>query len=289
MTQSRALSVALPLPMLGRGSSTASSTVFELSRPLFCRITSSAVVRPHPPCKSMQCQEFYTHTHRQNYVCNYYKLPFLRETALALFGHVHTMASHMAYGETGATQDSRRERVGSDFDLRTHFCFCSGKILNFRFISSYEDRSTVDTGRGGASAIALAIERELIANAHAQSASSSRSAILFCLTRLADARLHARLAAEVTINNDMHQHERLHAIVGSNSTMSASGKSPPTYRSVHYASLPDEGTYSRTVNVRSSSTSASYRLQYRVYKWRWFMLLALCALNVSNGMVSTGM
>ena len=66
----------------------------------------------------------------------------------------------------------------------------------------------------------------------------------------------------------------------------SSGNSTPTYRSVHYAALPDEGSYSRTVNAGSKSTSASYRLQYRVYTWRWFMLAALCALNVSNGMVS---
>ena len=67
----------------------------------------------------------------------------------------------------------------------------------------------------------------------------------------------------------------------------SSGNSTPTYRSVHYATLPPEDGYSRPVNGRSNSSSASYRIQYRLYRWRWFMLAALCALNVSNGMVST--
>lgn len=81
------------------------------------------------------------------------------------------------------------------------------------------------------------------------------------------------------------QQERLH---GMSSGMSNSGSSTPTYRSVHYASLPDEPeSYSKPINSksRSSSSSASYRIQYRVYRWRWLMLAALCALNVSNGMV----
>ena len=68
---------------------------------------------------------------------------------------------------------------------------------------------------------------------------------------------------------------------------SASGSSTPTYRSVHYATLPEEKGYSKPINSRSGSrsSSASYRIQYRVYRWRWLMLAALCALNVSNGMV----
>ena len=67
----------------------------------------------------------------------------------------------------------------------------------------------------------------------------------------------------------------------------SSGSSTPTYRSVHYATLPEEKGYTKPINSRSrsSSSSASYRIQYRVYRWRWLMLAALCALNVSNGMV----
>ena len=70
---------------------------------------------------------------------------------------------------------------------------------------------------------------------------------------------------------------------------SGSGKSTPTYRSVHYATLPAErGSSKPIINGRTSSnsTSTSYRMQYKVYRWRWLMLAALCALNVSNGMVS---
>ena len=71
----------------------------------------------------------------------------------------------------------------------------------------------------------------------------------------------------------------------------SSGNSTPTYRSVHYATLPDEKDYSvsdKPINSRSRKTTtlASYRIQYRVYRWRWFMLAALCTLNISNGMVS---
>ena len=65
----------------------------------------------------------------------------------------------------------------------------------------------------------------------------------------------------------------------------SSGNSTPTYRSVHYASLPPEGDCSKPINSRSGSSSASYRIQYRLYRWRWLMLAVLCALNVSNGMV----
>ena len=84
----------------------------------------------------------------------------------------------------------------------------------------------------------------------------------------------------------MHQ-ERLQGM--SSGGMSASGSSTPTYRSVHYATLPEEKDYSRPISSKSrsssSSRSASYRIQYRVYRWRWLMLAALCALNISNGMV----
>ena len=67
----------------------------------------------------------------------------------------------------------------------------------------------------------------------------------------------------------------------------SSATSTPTYRSVHYGTLPEESDqYSKPINSRSGSTSATYRIQYRVYRWRWLMLTALCALNVSNGMVS---
>jgi len=44
-------------------------------------------------------------------------------------------------------------------------------------------------------------------------------------------------------------------------------------------------------NGDSVSTSASVKTSflplgsYRMYRWRWFMLLSLCLLNVSNGMV----
>lgn len=65
----------------------------------------------------------------------------------------------------------------------------------------------------------------------------------------------------------------------------SSGKSTPTYRSVHYATLPEEEGCSKPINSRSNSSSASYRIQYRVYPWRWLMLAALCALNISNGMM----
>ena len=82
------------------------------------------------------------------------------------------------------------------------------------------------------------------------------------------------------------QQERLQ---GMSSGTSSSGSSTPiaTYRSVHYATLPEEKSYAKAINSksRSSSSSASYRIQYRVYRWRWLMLAALCALNVSNGMV----
>ena len=83
------------------------------------------------------------------------------------------------------------------------------------------------------------------------------------------------------------QQERLQGM----SSGSVSGNSTPTYRSVHYATLPEEKGYSKPINSqsRSSSSSASYRIQYRVYRWRWLMLAALCALNISNGMVSCPM
>ncbi len=36
----------------------------------------------------------------------------------------------------------------------------------------------------------------------------------------------------------------------------------------------------------TSSSVASYK--YRVYPWRWLMLVAVCLLNVSNGIVRKG-
>ena len=66
----------------------------------------------------------------------------------------------------------------------------------------------------------------------------------------------------------------------------SSANSTPTYRSVHYATLPRETDDSKPINSRSNSSSAGYRIHYRVYRWRWLLLAALCALNISNGMVS---
>ena len=64
-------------------------------------------------------------------------------------------------------------------------------------------------------------------------------------------------------------------------------KAVPTYRNIQNGApavtiVSDMKTRSDT----GSSSIASYRQQYRTYLWRWFMLLAVCLLNVSNGMVS---
>lgn len=39
-------------------------------------------------------------------------------------------------------------------------------------------------------------------------------------------------------------------------------------------------------SVGGEDGTPSYRaVQYRLYPWRWFMLVSLCILNISNGMV----
>lgn len=61
-----------------------------------------------------------------------------------------------------------------------------------------------------------------------------------------------------------------------------SAMTKPTYKSVQYKEIyeGEDGDESR------SSEVSSYRsLQYRVYPWRWFMLVSMCFLNISNGMV----
>ena len=39
--------------------------------------------------------------------------------------------------------------------------------------------------------------------------------------------------------------------------------------------------------LSTASVQRSYRMQYRVYPWRWFMLASITLLNISNGMVSS--
>ncbi len=64
-------------------------------------------------------------------------------------------------------------------------------------------------------------------------------------------------------------------VMTSTSPPTALGK--PAKKSVQYKNLEEE---------HHASPIPSYRaVQYRVYPWRWFMLLTLCFLNVSNGMV----
>ena len=73
--------------------------------------------------------------------------------------------------------------------------------------------------------------------------------------------------------------------MANNSSSTALHTQPqPTYKSVQYkevsAGLEDDGS-------GSTDLASSYRsVVYRVYPWRWFMLVAMCILNVSNGMVS---
>ena len=66
----------------------------------------------------------------------------------------------------------------------------------------------------------------------------------------------------------------------------ASSPSRVVNKNVQYKSITEEQDETSLLSTGAGS-SASYRPpQYRVYPWRWFMLFALCFLNVSNGMVS---
>lgn len=57
----------------------------------------------------------------------------------------------------------------------------------------------------------------------------------------------------------------------------------PSYSSIQYDKVPVD----QEEEYNSSTDTPSYRaVIYKVYPWRWFMLFALCFLNVSNGMVS---
>ena len=67
-----------------------------------------------------------------------------------------------------------------------------------------------------------------------------------------------------------------------NVTTSINTPTSPRYKSVHYEPIPEEREDEQS---RSSETPSYRRVVYRVYKWRWFMLVSLCILNVSNGMV----
>lgn len=58
-----------------------------------------------------------------------------------------------------------------------------------------------------------------------------------------------------------------------------------------YSSSEDEEhlrNASGSLPSTSRRTVPSYREQYRVYHWRWFMLITLCLLNISNGTVGEG-
>ncbi len=77
-------------------------------------------------------------------------------------------------------------------------------------------------------------------------------------------------------------------LVDSSSTSVELDKDVKTYRNiqngrpapVHVTVVPPEE------RTRSDDSVPSYKqVQYRVYLWRWFMLCAVCLLNVSNGMV----
>lgn len=60
------------------------------------------------------------------------------------------------------------------------------------------------------------------------------------------------------------------------SVSSAASSGNPGANSVQYRSIGGE-----------DGAPSYMAVQYRLYPWRWFMLAALCILNISNGMVST--
>ena len=59
----------------------------------------------------------------------------------------------------------------------------------------------------------------------------------------------------------------------------------PTYKSIQNGRMPPVSAVEKGIQGNKSGSTASYKFQYRVYKWRWFMLLTVCLLNISNGMV----
>lgn len=63
----------------------------------------------------------------------------------------------------------------------------------------------------------------------------------------------------------------------------------PTYRNIQNGGKSKASSTGRmrTNASGTNSTVASYRQEFRVYPWRWLMLVAVSLLNVSNGMVKT--
>ncbi len=66
-----------------------------------------------------------------------------------------------------------------------------------------------------------------------------------------------------------------------------SEKDVKTYRNIQNIHVPPVTRVEiREGKTCSNESVASYKqIRYRIYPWRWFMLLAVCLLNVSNGMV----
>lgn len=59
----------------------------------------------------------------------------------------------------------------------------------------------------------------------------------------------------------------------------------PANKNVQYKSITEERDEASELSPETHSYKA---VLYKVYPWRWFMLVTLCFLNVSNGMVSLG-
>ena len=57
----------------------------------------------------------------------------------------------------------------------------------------------------------------------------------------------------------------------------------PVNKNVQYKSITEDQDESSA--LVSSPPSYKSGVQYKVYRWRWFMLVVMCFLNISNGMV----
>lgn len=65
-------------------------------------------------------------------------------------------------------------------------------------------------------------------------------------------------------------------------------KDVKTYRNIQNGRASPVLTAASEAEKGKDDSVASYKreqMKYRVYPWRWFMLLGVCLLNVSNGMV----
>lgn len=58
-----------------------------------------------------------------------------------------------------------------------------------------------------------------------------------------------------------------------------------TSKNVQYKSITEDRDETSELTAETHGYKA---VQYKLYPWRWFMLVTLCFLNVSNGMVRLG-